>query len=215
MFCLRSLPSEFGVQFGRVSVQSSLEFAKRSRLYLVGILQFANPLGFFRFESGHFTLNLHALFVFFVNLANQLLALCETFLLHLSHAHFDSLVFLIAHHLFHALRLELFCAFLNLNHLFMLSALSLQSFGLSVILFSLSHLLVTDSFLLVIPDLLIAHLEFTLLLLALLLKKSFVVVHLCVALTDIDYVLRFLLCLFDFLPRLRMQAGDLPFVLPV
>jgi hypothetical protein len=38
-------------------------------------------------------------------------------------------------------------------------------------------------------------------------------VHLSVTLADIDDVVRLFLCLLDFLPGLRMQKKDLPFVL--
>jgi hypothetical protein len=97
------------------------------------------------------------------------LALGKTLLLYFSHSHFNGLVFLIAHHLLHALSFEFLSPFLNRDHLLMLSSLSLQSFSLTVIFLRLCHLLITDGFFLVVPDLLVSHLKFTLLLFALLL----------------------------------------------
>lgn len=224
VFCLRcfSVPlhicasSELGVQFRRVSIQSRLEFAERSRLYLVCVLQFTDPLGFLSFQSRYLSLNLHALLVFLINLSDQLVSLLETLLLLLHHTHFHGLVFLVAHHLLHALGLKLFSALLNLDHLLVLGALCFLTLGLAIVLFSLGHLLVADGFFLVKTVLLIAHLKFAFLLLSLHLEMVLLVGRFSISLADVDDVGCFLLSLLDLLPGLENKKnnrlnGHLPF----
>jgi hypothetical protein len=100
---------------------------------------------------------LHALLIFLINLSNQLVALLQPLLLLIHHAHLNRLVFLVAHHLLHALSLQLLGFLLNTNHLLVLSPLSFQALGLTVVLLSLGHLLVANGFFLVKTQLLVAQ----------------------------------------------------------
>jgi hypothetical protein len=100
---------------------------------------------------------LHALLIFLINLSNQLVALLQPLLLLIHHAHLNRLVFLVAHHLLHSLSLQLLGFLLNTNHLLVLSPLSFQALGLTVVLLSLGHLLVANGFFLVKTQLLVAQ----------------------------------------------------------
>jgi hypothetical protein len=171
-------------------------------LYLVCVLQFTDPLSLFSFQSRHFPLNLHALLILLVNLADKFLSLVQTLLLFLHHAHLDSLVLLVAHHLLHALCLKFLSALLNLDHFLVLGTLCLQALSLTVILLGLSHLLVADGLFLVKAVLLVAHLKLALLLFTLDLQGVLVVSSFSISLAHMNDVSSLLLGLFDLLPCL-------------
>jgi len=145
---------------------------------------------------------LHALLIFLVNLPNQLVALLQPLLLLIHHAHLNRLVFLVAHHLLHALRLQLLGFLLNTNHLLVLSPLSFQALGLTVVLLSLGHLLVANGFFLVKTQLLVAQGKLPLLLFPLHLQLLLVVGGFGVSLAHLNDLGRFLLGLLDLLPGL-------------
>jgi hypothetical protein len=211
VFCLRcfSVPlrwvsahSELGIQFRGITIQSRLELSERSSLYLVCVLQFTDPLSLFSLQSCHFPLDLHALLVFLVDLADKLLSLVQTLLFLLHHTHLNSLVFLVAHHLLHALGLKLFSSLLDLNHFLVLGTLCLQALSLTVVLLGLSHLLAADGLFLVKTVLLVAHLKFALLLFTLDLQGVLVVGSFSISVTYVNDVVSFLLGLLDLLPCL-------------
>jgi hypothetical protein len=85
----------------------------------------------------------------------------------------------------------------------MLGPLLLESLRLSEVLFGLSHLLVSDGFLLRLAEVRVFLCQLSLLLLSLLLEAHFFVQMLVVALTDIYYIICFVLGILNFFPRLR------------
>lgn len=196
--------SELSVQFRGVPIQSSLKLSERSRLYLVCVLQFTDPLCLLSLESGNFPLDLHALLVLLVDLVDQLTALVKALLLLVHHAHLDGLVLLVAHHLFHALGLQLLRSLLDLDHFLVLSAFRLQTLSFTVVLLGLSHLLVADGFLLVESLLLVAHLEFTLLMFPLHLKCVFEVGRFSISMAHVDDVVSLLLSFLNLFPSLLL-----------
>jgi hypothetical protein len=105
--------------------------------------------------------------------------------------------------LFHALGFELLVFLLDADHFLVLGGLHFETFCLAVVLFSLGHLLHTDSFFLILAHLLIPHLQLTLFLFSHRSHVLFVLLSLCVALTDPDNVICLLFGLFNFLPRLQ------------
>lgn len=107
-------------QLCRVAVERRFEFAKRGRLYLICVLKFADPFGLFSLESRDLTLNLHALLVFFIDAANQLLALLETLTLFFKHALLEGLFLLGTYHILHILVFKGLVLLLDLTHLLVL-----------------------------------------------------------------------------------------------
>ncbi len=194
--------SKLALELGRIPIQSRLQFAECSRLYLVCVLQLSNPLRLLLLEPSNLSLDLHALLVLLVNATDQVLSLLQPFLLFLHHAHLHCLVLLVPDHLLHSLGLELLCAFLDIDHLLVLLSLSFETFSLTIVFLGLCHLLVADSLLLVQTVLLVAHLQLVLLLLSLLGQSHLLVLSLGIALSDIDNVVGLLLGLLNFFPGL-------------
>lgn len=85
----------------------------------------------------------------------------------------------------------------------MLGPLLLESFRLSEVLFRLGHLLVSNCFLLRLAEVRIFLCQLSLLLLSLLLEAHFFVQMLVVTLTNIYYIICFVLGLLNFFPSLR------------
>jgi hypothetical protein len=155
------------LELSGVAVQSGFQLTERSSLYLVCVLQLSNPLCFFSLKTGNFTFDLHALFVFLIDSANQLLALLETLLLFFHSTHLQRFILLVPDCLFHSLSLKFFGTLLDLYHLFVLLTFLFQSLCLTVVLFSLTHLLIFNSLLLVVAVLSVSLGEFSFFLFAL------------------------------------------------
>lgn len=131
-----------------VSVQSNFQLTKCSSLYLVSVLQFLNPFGFIALKASNLALNRHALLIFLVNFADEFSALLLSLHLLLHVASLKSLLFLVANHLLHRFVFELLSVLLNLDHLFMLVALTLDVLRVDDVLRMLLHLLLSNGFLL-------------------------------------------------------------------
>lgn len=149
------IPSKLGLQLGSVSVQSSLELSKCRGLDLICVLQTSDPLGLFALKSGDLPLDLHSLLILLVDLPDEFLSLLLALVFFLHHAHLDSLVLLVPHHLFHALGFQSLGPLLNLDHLLVLLSFGFQALSLAVVLLGLGHLLHSDGLLLVVANLLI------------------------------------------------------------
>lgn len=114
-----------------------------------------DPLGLLRLETSNFRLDLHSLFVLFINAANQVGALHLLLDRKLLGPQVFLLFLLLAHHLLDRLVLEFLLAFLHRDVLLVLLALSLKLLGfrgegrraqvlllLDCVLLLLGHLLV-------------------------------------------------------------------------
>ena len=187
----------------RVSVQRYFQLPKSSCLNLICILQLLYPLCLLLLQARHLSLDLHALFILFVNSSYKLGALLLTLHVFLHAAHLSALVFLVPDHLLHWLRLQLLSAFLDRYHFFVLGPLLLESLRLSEVLFGLSHLLVSDGFLLRLAEVRVFLCQLSLFLFSLLLEAHFFVQMLVVTLTYIYYIICFVLGLLNFFPSLR------------
>lgn len=141
----------------RVAVQRTFELPKSCSLYLVCVLQLFNPFGFLRLQTRDFPLDLHSLFIFFVDATDQFLSLLLTLLFLLHESRLGRFILLVPNHLLHTLGFELFGALLYADHFFVLLALLFESFGFAVVAFGLAHLLTTDGFFLLHAKVLVAY----------------------------------------------------------
>ena len=187
----------------RVSVQRLFQLPESSCLNLICVLQLPYPLCLLLLQTSHLSLDLHPLFILFINLSNQLGALLLSLNVLLHTAHLDALVLLVLDHLLHWLRLQLLSAFVDFYHLFVLGAFLLEFLCLSVILICLVFLLVANSFLLRPAEVKIFLFQLLLLFLSLLLEAHFFMHVFIVALTDIYYLVCLVLGLLNFFPGLR------------
>jgi len=106
-----------------IAIKRAFQFSEGSRLYLVCVLQLLNPFSLFRFQTCNLAFDLHSLLVFFVDSADEFLALLLTLLVFLHEPLLCSFVFLISNHLFHALGFQLFGTFLDAYHFLVLLTL--------------------------------------------------------------------------------------------